>query len=241
MWVPSRGMNLELYQILVSYTHKVCVIIALEYFADRTEFRSKVLHLGWCLLLSFGAYRVPFHVIDMRTCGWQFHVNSSSTSPRSVSCVGVVFNNRALPSVCGEKPVVLETVWILAEFPRDSFSKQCSWMKLGLSPRSFAWWQERPSWGSISLGGIRWNALWVYTKSGRAGSWSKLIPIFLRNHHIDFHSGCTDLPFHYQWGKSSPYSTSLSAWAVTCAIDLSHSDRCKMESQCSFDLHFPDG
>ena len=37
------------------------------------------------------------------------------------------------------------------------------------------------------------------------------------------------------------YSTSSPTGAVTFVIDLSHSDRCKMESQSSFDWHFCDG
>lgn len=35
-------------------------------------------------------------------------------------------------------------------------------------------------------------------KSGIAGSQSKLIPIFLRNHHIYFYSVCTSFHFHQQ-------------------------------------------
>ena len=38
-----------------------------------------------------------------------------------------------------------------------------------------------------------------------------------------------------------PCPTLLPIDTVTCVIDLSHSGRYKMESQTSFDLHFPDG
>ena len=34
---------------------------------------------------------------------------------------------------------------------------------------------------------------------GRAGSWSRLIPNFLRNHHIDFQNVCTSLYSYQQW------------------------------------------
>jgi hypothetical protein len=36
-------------------------------------------------------------------------------------------------------------------------------------------------------------------RSGIAGSWSKTIPSFLRNHQIDFQCGCTGLHSHQQW------------------------------------------
>ena len=42
-------------------------------------------------------------------------------------------------------------------------------------------------------------------------------------------------------GAVSPCSTSLPAWAVIYVTNSSHPDRCKMESQGSFDSYFPDG
>lgn len=40
--------------------------------------------------------------------------------------------------------------------------------------------------------------------------------------------------------ECSSGSPSLPAGAVGCDFDLGYSDRCKVESQSSFDLHFPD-
>ena len=43
-------------QTLIGYSHNFCATIALAYYAGRTDCRSKVLWLGWCLSV---AYRVP--------------------------------------------------------------------------------------------------------------------------------------------------------------------------------------
>ena len=40
--------------------------------------------------------------------------------------------------------------------------------------------------------------------------------------------------------KYSFFSTSLPTPVVSCVFYFSHSDRCKVISHCSFDLHFPD-
>jgi hypothetical protein len=40
--------------------------------------------------------------------------------------------------------------------------------------------------------------------------------------------------------ECSLFSTSSPASAITCVFDLSHSDWSEVESQCCFDLHFPD-
>ena len=42
-------------------------------------------------------------------------------------------------------------------------------------------------------------------KSGIVGSWGRLISNFLRNHHTDFQSSCTNLHSHQQW-RSVPLS-----------------------------------
>lgn len=40
---------------------------------------------------------------------------------------------------------------------------------------------------------------YVYTQDGTAGSWRKLVSIFLKNFHSDFNGGYTRLPSHQQW------------------------------------------
>jgi hypothetical protein len=48
------------------------------------------------------------------------------------------------------------------------------------------------------------------------------------------------LQSHQQWRIISPFSTSLAASAIICALDLNPSHWCKVETQGCFDLHFPD-
>lgn len=86
-------------------------------------------------------------------------------------------------------------------------------------------WTPRPSI-SCDLLPARENNLLFYLAS-----------VFLRNCHVDVHGSCTNLQSHQQWDCS----TSSPAWTVACIIDLSHSDRRKMESHSSFDFKFPDG
>ena len=49
------------------------------------------------------------------------------------------------------------------------------------------------------------SILCIYTQSGIAGSWGRLFPNFLRNHHTDIQRGCTSLHSHQQW-RSVPFS-----------------------------------
>jgi hypothetical protein len=56
------------------------------------------------------------------------------------------------------------------------------------------------------------------------------------NHNIDFHSGLYKFSLLPAMQEFFPCSTSEPARAVTCIIELSLSNRYKMESQSSFDL-----
>ena len=60
-----------------------------------------------------------------------------------------------------------------------------------------------------------------------------------RNLKIDFLSGCTSLQSYQQW-RSVPRSPHPHQCVVTSGFVLSHSDWCRVESQCRFDLHFSD-
>ncbi|KAL6094328.1 hypothetical protein STEG23_002026 [Scotinomys teguina] len=61
----------------------------------------------------------------------------------------------------------------------------------------------------------------------------------LKNYHTDFYSDCTSyIPISNGNVTFAPHPYQH---AVTCIIDLSHSDKYNMESQSSFDLYFPDG
>jgi hypothetical protein len=61
----------------------------------------------------------------------------------------------------------------------------------------------------------------------------------VRNLHTDFHGGWTDIPTNSVQGLSEP--ASLQMTAVVYVLDGGHSDWGEVESQCSFDLHFPCG
>ena len=69
-------------------------------------------------------------------------------------------------------------------------------------------------------------------RSGVAGSWSRTIPTFLRNCQIYFQSDCIILLSHQQ--ERAPLAPHPSQ--NVRLLDLSHSDRYKMESQSCFDL-----
>jgi hypothetical protein len=59
-------------------------------------------------------------------------------------------------------------------------------------------------------------------KSDTAGSWGQSIPVFLMNHHTDFHHGCTSLQCHQQWmsvsSTSHPHQHELSCVLLILAI-----------------------
>jgi hypothetical protein len=77
-------------------------------------------------------------------------------------------------------------------------------------------------------------------RRGFAGSLGSTMSNFLRNCQTDCQSGCTSLQSHQQW-RSVPLSPHPRQYFLSHKFfDLSHFDWCEVESQCCFDLHFPD-
>ena len=58
------------------------------------------------------------------------------------------------------------------------------------------------------------------SQSDIAEAWSRLSPIFLTNHHIDYWSGCTSLPSHQQWRSVSLAPHLCSTWQQELSLVL---------------------
>lgn len=82
--------------------------------------------------------------------------------------------------------------------------------------------QRNNEHGRLSVYVVGWNILWAYMpRSGIPGPWSNLITIFLRNHHIDFHSSCMSLHFQQQWRTVLFIpDTYQEVRTVTCFVNL---------------------
>lgn len=100
------------------------------------------------------------------------------------------------------------------------------------------WIEQQWTWlSSVSV--VGWSVLWVYVQACIAASWGRPIPIFPRNCHTDFHMGCVCLPTHHQW-VSVPLTPHLYYDELSLVLLIEDSDRWKMKSKSSFDLHFSD-
>lgn len=108
-------MSCESNHLLIGYSHKLCASIALKYFAGKIVDQRFFVWISVYISL-FMTHRVSLNSKGTRTYQWRFYLGKTSTSPRSVSCVGILFSYRTLLSVCGEQHLVLSTAWIVWGF-----------------------------------------------------------------------------------------------------------------------------
>ena len=93
---------------------------------------------GWvalCLSLLI-ACKVPSCTKDARTCVWRLYVGTRSTSTCSVSCIGFVFSNRVLSSVCEAWSTVLAAAYAVLGFQWDPL-----WSTAQLDISQFYYWK----------------------------------------------------------------------------------------------------
>lgn len=106
-------------------------------------------YLIWLKVYSM-RWNTYCHFLGNQKPEWRFYVGKIPTSSCSLSCVGDLFTNGALLSVCGEQPIVMATAWVVCEFLWESFTQQISWMKYNHGTK-ILWWQEMSSRDSVSL------------------------------------------------------------------------------------------
>ena len=88
---------------------------------------------------------------------------------------------------------------------------------------------------------LQWTWGYRYLLSGISGSYGLIFYFnILRNLHIVFHSGRTNIHAHQQCTKAHFFHI-LNNTCYLLSFWLQNSERCEMTSQCGFDLHFPDG
>ena len=169
--------------------------------------------------LSVSAYHVCSFMTELPNSGWYFQVPSI--------CLRI-------SSHCFNSWVVFHCVNI----PHILYPFLC-WRTSGFFPASgyykYGCYKHSGAYNLIHFG----TSYGYMPRSGIAGSSGSTLSNFLRNHQTDFQCGLTSLPSYQQWSVPlSPHPCQLLLSPEF--FYLSYSDLCKIESQCCFDLHFPD-
>jgi hypothetical protein len=90
----------------------------------------------------------------------------------------------------------------------------------------------------VSLSHTDLHSFGYMPKSCTARQYGSSIFSYLRNFHIDFHCGWTNLHSQPMVYDDSFLPTFLPAFVVICFLDDIQSDWGEVEYQCSFDSHF---